>query len=282
MSEPKPIRAAATVVLARDSQRGMEVCMLKRSARSSFMASVMVYPGGALEASDFAMSQSERVHAERGLWQSAHAQAHALASLRETFEESGILATIHTALPAQDKVDQLRQELRAETRTFDSVLQELNVSLELDNLWFFDRWVTPPWESKRYDTWFFIVRAPEGQRARSDGQEVTAERWVTPADALQQFYDRELMLAPPTWATLRDLQEFHTVDDALRFAQAATPYPICPYFASTDLNAEGIILLPGDPEYPGIDDVTTDVRGTPRRTRIAMKDGLWRDYVDAP
>lgn len=274
----KPIRAAATIVLARDGSDGMEVCLLRRSSKSSFMASVIVYPGGAVDPEDYDLESSERVHATRVLWRTPGSRAHAIAALREAFEESGLLAADFKTRPNQSTLDELRFALRGEEISFQEVLQALDAQLPLDSLWFFDRWVTPPWETKRYDTWFFLARAPEGQRLYSDGVEVTDERWLTPQAALERYHERELLLAPPTWATIKDLANFTRVDDALAYAASAQPYPICPHFMPLEEQGTGVILLPGDPGYPGFEGVDTRLRGRPTRTRIAMRDGLWFEY----
>lgn len=278
MTEFKPIRAAATVVLARDSDEGMEVFLLRRSSKSSFMANVIVYPGGAVDPADFELAQSPLVQASRGLWVNDHSRAHAIAALREAFEESGVLAGEFRQGPSQRDLDELRVALHDGRMSFAEVLTRLEASLSLDSLWFFDRWVTPSWETKRYDAWFFLVRAPEGQVARSDEREVTDGEWMTPQRALERYHERSMILAPPTWATMRDLARFRTVDEAAAYAQQATPYPILPHFTQMEGEGEGVILLPGDSAYPGFDDVDTSLRGKPRRTRISMRDGLWVEH----
>ena len=277
MTEFKPIRAAATVVLARDSDEGMEVFLLRRSSKSSFMANVIVYPGGAVDPADFELAQSPLVQASRGLWVNDHSRAHAIAALREAFEESGVLAGEFRQGPSQRDLDELRVALHDGRMSFDAVLGELGAELPLDLLWYFDRWVTPNWESKRYDAWFFLMRAPEAQIARSDEVEVIDGAWMTPRRALERYRERELLLAPPTWATMVDLSRFDTVDEAAIFARDATPSPILPHFSAAPSEGRGMILLPGDAEYPHFDDVDTSPRATPRRTRIAMRDGLWEE-----
>lgn len=274
----KAIRPAATIVLARDSDAGMEVCLMRRSSKSSFMASVVVYPGGGVDDADFLVAESPRVHAGRALWKDTHSRAHAVAALREAFEESGLLATEFAKVPSQKELDALRFALLNEDIEFAEVLDTLDAQIQLDDLWYFDRWVTPPWETKRYDTWFFLARAPEGQRFYTDGQEVTDERWMTPKEALERYRNRELLLAPPTWATMVDLAHFERFDDAAVYAERATPYAICPHFTPLEQKGEGVILLPGDPDYPGFEGVDTSIRGQPTRTRIGMRDGQWIEY----
>lgn len=279
MSEVMPIRQAATVVLARDGDNGIEVLLLKRSSRSSFMANVIVYPGGAVDAADHGYAQSTRVNASRGLWADDWTRAHAIAALREAFEESGMLVADFGRPVSEEELDVERRRLLAGTTTFADVLELFDARLSLDAIWYFDRWVTPSWETKRYDALFFLVRAPEGQTACCDETETVEGDWYRPEDALAAYERREMLLAPPTWATLRDLSGYATVDAAADFAHRAAPSPILPHFTQMEGEGEGVILLPGDAAYPGFDDVDTTLRAPARRTRISMRDGLWVEHA---
>lgn len=65
-------------------------------------------------------------------------------------------------------------------------------------------WDPPPGLPLRIRTWFFAVRAPEGELALSQDEAVSAE-WVEPAAALERHARDELTLYPPTWVTLHSL-----------------------------------------------------------------------------
>src|ERR1039457_1514017 len=65
---------ASTVALLRDVEGGVEVCMLRRTDRSSFAPGAFVFPGGAVDAAD-----------------GAGDAAYAVAAVREVLEEVGIL-----------------------------------------------------------------------------------------------------------------------------------------------------------------------------------------------
>ena len=97
------IRPAATIVLARDSLKGPEVLMVKRSTNSAF-GDLHVFPGGTLDPEDYLseiyqmsddlddQSASSMLKVERdGL-------AYMIAVVRECFEEVGILMS--KSLPA--------------------------------------------------------------------------------------------------------------------------------------------------------------------------------------
>jgi 8-oxo-dGTP pyrophosphatase MutT (NUDIX family) len=52
-------RDAATVMLVRDGERGMEVCMLRRNLNSDFVGGAHVFPGGAVEPQDSSAEAEE-------------------------------------------------------------------------------------------------------------------------------------------------------------------------------------------------------------------------------
>ena len=52
--EPSATRPAATVLLLRDSDTGIEVLMTRRSLNASFAPGAYVFPGGMIDAADAA------------------------------------------------------------------------------------------------------------------------------------------------------------------------------------------------------------------------------------
>ena len=60
------------------------------------------------------------------------------------------------------------------------------------------RWVTPEFERRRFDTWFYLARLPDGQEARDLGGEGEQAAWLDPADALDRHAAGELPMLPPT------------------------------------------------------------------------------------
>lgn len=267
----KPIRPAATLVLARPAADAFEVLLLKRSARSSFMANVYVYPGGAVDDADTALAESGLIRASRASWGDIENRVHAVAAVRECFEEAGVLLARRRedgalACPTLEETEELRRALNAGTLSFAEVLRRLEYELDLDDLRYFDRWVTPDFESRRFDARFFFSVVPEGQRAECDRMETVDGRWLRPAQALERYDRSEIILAPPTWATLRDLSRYREADEAMSWADAQRPLPLLPHFAEID--GEPTILLPGDPLYP-------EKFERSGRTRIAIRDGRW-------
>jgi 8-oxo-dGTP pyrophosphatase MutT (NUDIX family) len=92
----------------------------------------------------------------------------------------------------------------------------------------FARWITPPEVSIRFDTWFFLARAPEGQEAEPDGQEIVDARWFEPARALQGAEAGDLLLVFPTIKNLERLARFDSADALLEWAAGREVKPVQP------------------------------------------------------
>jgi 8-oxo-dGTP pyrophosphatase MutT (NUDIX family) len=113
------------------------------------------------------------------------------AALREVFEESGVLL----AGPTPDSVlEDVRGEVWSSRRaalvdrelSFAEVLAHEGLVLRGDLLSYRAHWVTPEFEARRYDTWFFAATVPHGQDADDATSEAETAGWVRPDEALRQ------------------------------------------------------------------------------------------------
>src|SRR4051794_26980777 len=82
----------------------------------------------------------------------------------------------------------------------------------------FSRWITPSEVKVRFDTRFYVARAPDGAEPRCDGQECVDVRWLRPQAALEASQQGELMLVFPTIKHLEALTQFDSVESALQNA----------------------------------------------------------------
>ncbi len=105
-----------------------------------------------------------------------------------------------------------------------AMCQALSLTVDLSGWHYWSHWLTPPGNPKRFDTRFFVTRAPEGQEAEADGGEALELMWLTPQQALEP--QRALKLLPVTRRTLQQLQAFVCVADALQFAAGQTKVPL--------------------------------------------------------
>jgi 8-oxo-dGTP pyrophosphatase MutT (NUDIX family) len=111
----------------------------------------------------------------------------------------------------------------------------------------FSRWITPAQVKIRFDTWFFIARAPDAAEVQIDNEEVVDARWLTPQDALDAGARDELLLVFPTIKHLEQLAEFESVEHALSEARTRRVTPVEPRVLVDGGVAR--VLMPGEPGY---------------------------------
>lgn len=202
-----PVRDAATVMLVRDGRDGVEVFMLKRHADLVFVPGAYVFPGGAVDDADRAGGDDPFV----------------VAAIRECFEEAGALL----AYVDGDRFIDLRDEaaavrfreyrnaVHAGRLTIYDLCDLEGLRLAVDALHPVSRWITPPRSPRRFDTRFFVARAPSNQAFLHDDRETTASEWVRPLDALERFKSGDIELILPTERSLEMLAGAHSVDAVL-------------------------------------------------------------------
>lgn len=243
-----PPRDAATVVILRDGAQGLEVFLVKRHGLSDVLGGAYVFPGGKLDAADCApdthrhLDQDRaQLHAALGEPGTAPELASGLfvAALRETYEEAGVLfahgADAHTGAAADFHARVLSGSMRLQTQAVHP----------------WSRWITPRMPSvtnKRFDTRFFIAVLPPGQKAAHDNVEATESAWLRPRAALEQYWAREIELAPPQIMSLAHLARYSTAAEAMAQARSQLPPLIMP--EAFQENDERIICYPGHPRHP--------------------------------
>jgi 8-oxo-dGTP pyrophosphatase MutT (NUDIX family) len=253
---PPPTRDAATIVLLRDTARGLEAYLLRRVASMAFAAGQHVFPGGRVDPADadaHAHWHGPRPQDWAELLSADAALAHGLvcAAVRETFEESGVLLA---GEGPGDIVDVSGPEWEAERvalierrESLQGLLQRRGLGLRADLLRPWAHWITPEIEPRRYDTRFFVAALPAGQDVRDVGGEADATMWLTPQEAIARFDRGELPMLPPTISTLRDLAEFSTAAEALASASSRTIAPVLPRVVIDGDQME--LLLPHEKGY---------------------------------
>jgi hypothetical protein len=233
VSEPPVVpRDAATVMLVRDAP-DLQVFMLRRNLDSVWIAGASVFPGGAVDADDRHPRWEARCagwdesRATRALARPDGGLGFFVAAVWETFEEAGVLLARDPEGVASDSrhehLSAARAALNAGEHDFDRVVEMHDLVLATDELLPVSHWITPPGGPRRYDTWFFLASAPEGEYLHDD-TELVASAWVRPVDALAAGERGEVDLIFPTRKNLELLARFDTAAtllDAVRVA--ATP-----------------------------------------------------------
>jgi 8-oxo-dGTP pyrophosphatase MutT (NUDIX family) len=248
-------------VVLRDSLSGPEVFMVRRHEATAFMGGAHVFPGGRVDAADHGADEGwcdGIAHAARQLGGLAPAEAAAyhVAAARELFEEAGVLLARDArgefvslgGGADHERFKQDRKDVHAARATLRAVLEREHLRLALDALVLFAHWVTPPIDTRQFDTRFFMTRVPPHQAPAHDDAETTHGVWMTAPVAIARSQKREIVLPPPTWSTLRELEPFTSVDDALAWARRRRVVRREP----TLLEQEGVrmLLVPGDPLHP--------------------------------
>ncbi|MFF8974453.1 NUDIX hydrolase [Streptomyces sp. NPDC014995] len=255
--EPVAPKRAATVMLLKDAEGGPVVHMLRRRASMAFAGGAYAYPGGGVDPRDDDR-QVRWAGPTRAWWaerlgvDEAEAQAIVCAAVRETYEEAGVLL----AGPTPDSVvgdttgagwEADRAALVARETSFAEFLGRRGLVLRSDLLGAWTRWITPEFEPRRYDTWFFVAALPEGQRTRNASTEADRTVWIRPADAADAYDKGELLMMPPTIATLRQLVPCATAAEALAAAPARDLTPVLARARLVD--GEVVLSWPGHDEF---------------------------------
>ena len=288
------IRDASTVVLVREGRAPFEVFMMRRAGGHEFMANAWVFPGGRIDERDCVdaavdiIPGLDRPTAARCLGEEideSTALGLYVAALRETFEEAGLLLASPAgeeqmlAIDDEDsrrRFDALRQKVDQGDLGLDELCRREGLVLRADRLIFFAHWITPDFESRRYDTRFFLAPAPTGQKPSHDDGELTHSTWWTPAEAIEKYREDEILLAPPTLRILEEIGTFESVDELVaELSKREHPPTILPHLLDSDAS-EVTLLLPGDPDYPWEDPALA--AASPVRddiTRMIYRDGKW-------
>ena len=206
--EPAPTRPAATLLLLRDTEGGLEVLMTRRSMTASFAPGAYVFPGGGIDGADaLAHAQSTRRAGQSDLQ-----LTQAIAAIRESFEELGVLLARHA-----DGSHASSQDIAALSREvpFAAQCQARGLSLAGADVFMLAHWVTDRDLPRRFDVPFLVARMPEGQTPVADDAEQFEPSWVRPADALARHAAGSFFMIFPTLRTLERLQRYASLEAVL-------------------------------------------------------------------
>ncbi|UCU99920.1 MBL fold metallo-hydrolase [Acidovorax radicis] len=215
--EPVATRPAATVLLLRDAAGtpaglggGLEVLMTRRSDKASFAPGAYVFPGGGIDALDAA--PATHATADRRPAQSDLHLTQAIAAIRESFEELGILLARHADGRMANAADIAAIDRH---QPFAAQCQARGLRLAADSVYLLAHWTADRDLARRFEVPFLVARMPEGQEPVADESEQFEPVWVRPADALARHDAGQFFMIFPTIRTLQRLAKFASTQAVL-------------------------------------------------------------------
>jgi glyoxylase-like metal-dependent hydrolase (beta-lactamase superfamily II)/8-oxo-dGTP pyrophosphatase MutT (NUDIX family) len=256
-AEPRP---AATIILLRDAAPGPEVFMLQRNQGAVFLPGAYVFPGGGIDASDRDARAAHRVvglsdeGASAKLGISSGGLAFWIAAARECFEEAGILLAVDAdgrpiAPGRVEALERWRVPLNAGERSFAELLEAEDLFVPAGEIVYFSHWITAAGRPRRFDTRFFVARAPQGQAGAHDDSETVHSVWVNPREALARQERGEIEIIFPTRSSLADLARFTTPKAAVEHARGLGDIEVNAACWALDHEGSRRLFRRSDPPY---------------------------------
>lgn len=289
MSAARPlIRNSATLILAaRNSQLksafDWRVLLLERAAKSAFMPSMYVFPGGVIDKADFSNDWMElfkesftkfgtnftslvdiqgprppvvKTSRPTGLPSDI---ALRICAIRETFEESGVLLLKSFSSDKQcenldiDNVQNWRKEVHADASMFFTMCRKFKCVPDVWALSEWSNWLTPAHLPRRYDTMFYIAFLDEEPLALHDDKEMTHSKWMIPAEAAAKFMARKIKIGFPQVYELLRFCRFPKWEDFQSFQQNRASDGCEQWLPIITQCVDGtLVVFPHDDLYPSL------------------------------
>ena len=205
-----PKDAAAVILLRQNTDpQNPEIYWVKRSDKLAFLGGYHAFPGGQIDAGD----------AEVDVHNAPDAVTAAMISgaARELFEELGVLVTHGGEALTKGQRASLLDDLESGRMAWPALLKHYELYLDANDFTYVGRWVTPPFNARRFDTWFFLVNCPLKQEPYVTAGELQEGEWITASDAYKRWLRDEVVAVPPTLHALRTIADGLTPDLVDRF-----------------------------------------------------------------
>lgn len=250
-----PATPAATMVIFRNNPDGGAplILMVERVKSMAFAGGAVVFPGGKVDAADFAFAQNF----DHGL--PTDEAAARLAVIRETIEEAGLALALSGVSEAGDCVE-ARRALHA-GESLEAVCAAHGWTPDLHQLIPWARWRPPNIESRVFDTRFYLVNAGDAEMpAVVDNTENRALFWDSAQGVLERLERGEVKAIFPTKRNLERLALFSGFEDT---AAHAAQFPVKLLFTYVeDRDGTPHICVPDGFGYPvTAEPMTTALRG---------------------
>jgi 8-oxo-dGTP pyrophosphatase MutT (NUDIX family) len=265
MSEKKSgaLIPAATIMLLRDGDKGLEVFMVVRHHQIDFASGALVFPGGKIDKHDSAPEVRGLCRGADGLDDTLLALR--VGAIREAFEESGVLLAYDNKtgkLVAGSRLEEMeswREPLNRSEKGIAEFLTHFDLELACDMLVPFAHWITPDMMPKRFDTHFYIAVAPEDHVAAHDGGESVDSVWIDPNEAVREAEAGTRTVIFPTRMNLLKLGKSANMEAAFKAAQAEKIVTVLP---KVEKRGEGAVLtIPAEAGYAVTEEKLENIMG---------------------
>ena len=241
---------AATLILLRDVPGAApELPMVGRGAHLAFAASRMVFPGGRID-SDDRMIASRPEFLVEGPAIDPDDLAHRIAAIRETIEEIGLAPAV-SGIEDVAMLAAVRVALHG-GEPLSLILERFSLRIDPHQIHPFARWRPDHELSRRFDTRFYIARAPEIGEAIADGTESSHCVWGSA--------ESHLAAGAMIFPTIRNLERIAQAQDFDSAVALARRYPIevvTPWFEQSD--GDRWLCIPDWLGYPVTRQLMTEV-----------------------
>lgn len=205
-----PKDAAAVILIRQNTDpNNPEVFWVKRSDKLAFLGGFHAFPGGQIDSDDATVKVRNAPNPETSAMISGAA--------RELFEELGVLAARGGETLTKGQRVSLLDDLESGRMSWPALLDHYNLHLDANDFTYVGRWVTPPFNARRFDTWFFLVNCPPKQEPHVIAGELAGGEWLPARDAYARWLRDEVVAVPPTLHALRMLGAGITSDLVERF-----------------------------------------------------------------
>lgn len=246
MIQSKPVRDAATLMLVRNSQCGLEVFMQQRPGRGAF-PDLHVFPGGKVDENDEGFGNLcdslDDTTASKILSVGSNGLRYWIAAVRECFEECGVLlASQRNGEPllelacSVERLEAVRNALSSNELDFRDFVVSNDLIVQTSRMHYFSHWITPEFAPARFNARFFVTEMPTDQQTVEHESEVVSGEWIRPKQALRRYAKGDWQLIVPTLTSLRMLCGYRSTEDLISSVRVgAHKIPVTP-----SLHAQGI------------------------------------------
>ncbi len=248
---PVTVKPASTILLVNESLSIPQLFMVVRHHQIDVASGALVFPGGKVDAQDEQLAETLlKQHTEYD----AKLMPFAIASIREAFEETGVFFArkidSQELLNASslEALEHYREKLVKDEISLAVLLEQEGLELALEELLHFAHWITPDMAPKRFDTHFFIAKAPTDQVALHDGEESVDSVWIGAEKLLTEADEGKWKVVFPTRMNIEKLARFKSFADIVDYLKGHQVCTVQPNFVQDE--GGKYLCIPAEADYP--------------------------------